>query len=792
MLTYHLKAYISRYHEPMNKDTGNESDFMQQLASLWDDSGDLSSLNMASTHKRSWHCKVCGQHYEATANTMRRAWRNTGNACPSCAGLVLVPGYNDLATVHPQVAAKTATNVDPKTILASKKTPIWFMCSNGHRFQARIAQMLDSYDCPVCKAGGYASEHEDIMRDWDWKGNEDDPHTITCGSSKMEHWMCASCGHKWKASVYARVKLHRGCPSCMSKGERISDSARRTYASRNPFSACPAAKFWDAGKNDIPLSMQSAGSPDKRWFRCERGHSTLKSVREVARNGFSCDLCVDDPVSGHDGLMRFWDDDRDPSLTSMSYSRKLSWKCPDCGSVFLSKSATLEHLSVNGEKVCPVCGLRTLVKGVNDFATRQPGLAAQLQDPGSACTFMENDTRQREWVCADHPEHVYSTTARQRMHGVGCKICTAERRGRDRRLSNLADTPITGWIREYADEESGRIIDEGRVSAGDCRTIISITYPDCGHERRTSVYNMISSPACPLCACGQKTSAGQESVFDYVKSILPEQERGGVKYNWVLGDGDRHEVDIFVPSRGFAIEYNGLYWHDENHVDKDYAHDKWAACMSKGIHLLTVWEDDWMERRPVVEDMIRAKLGLVEGGRTYARSCRVEFCGSSAIRGFLKAHHIQGAADGSVCSRLVDGNDDTVAAMVCSISNAGQRMTIDRYASSGLVPGGFSRLLAHSVQKAHPCEVVTFSDNACSDGALYEKTGFRMDKELPPDYMYVVGGERRHKFGYRKHRFMTDPELKYEQGLTEHDLATLNGLARIYDAGKKRWVLSIR
>lgn len=776
----------------MNKDTDNDTDFMRQLATLWDDSGDLSSLNMASTHKRSWRCRVCGQHYEATPGTMSRAWRNTGSACPSCAGLVLVPGYNDLTTVHPQVAAKTAPDVDPKKVLASKRTPIWFMCANGHRFQAKIPQMLNGYGCPVCKAGGHVSEHEDIMRDWDWKGNADDPHAITCGSPRMEHWVCSACGHGWDASVYARVKLHRGCPICVSKGEKMSEAMRETYASRNPFSACPAARFWDAERNDIPLSMQSAGSPDRRWFKCERGHSTLKTVRSVARNGFSCDLCVDDPIAGHDELMRFWDDDRDPALTSVAYSRKLSWKCPDCGNAFMSKPATLEHLSVKGEKVCPVCGLRTLVKGVNDFATRQPDLAAQLQDPASASTFMENDTRKRGWVCSDHPEHVYSTTARQRMQGVGCKICTAERRGRDCRLSNLASAPIPAWIRDYADTESRRIIDAGMVSAGDCRTIISITYPDCGHERRTSVYNLLRSPSCPMCACGQKTSAGQEAVFDYVKSILPESERDGVKYNWVLGGGDRHEVDVFIPSRGFAIEYNGLFWHDEHHVDKGYAYDKWRACERKGIRLLTVWEDDWMLRRPVVEDMIRVRLGLSNAGRTYARSCRVDFCRSSDVAGFLDSHHIQGAAEGSVCSRLINGDDETVAAMVCSLSGDGRRMIVDRYASRGLVPGGFSRLLSHSIRKTHPREVVTFSDNACSDGGLYERTGFRMDGEIAPDYMYVVNGVRRHKFGYRKKRFMTDPDLEYQPGLTEHDLATLNGLARIYDAGKKRWVLDCR
>lgn len=54
--------------------------------------------------------------------------------------------------------------------------------------------------------------------------------------------------------------------------------------------------------------------------------------------------------------------------------------------------------------------------------------------------------------------------------------------------------------------------------------------------------------------------------------------------------------------------------------------------------------------------------------------------------------------------------------------------------------------------------------------------------------MYVVKGERKHKFGYRLKRFRNDPELQYEEGLTERELAELNGLNRIWAAGKIKWV----
>ena len=115
---------------------------------------------------------------------------------------------------------------------------------------------------------------------------------------------------------------------------------------------------------------------------------------------------------------------------------------------------------------------------------------------------------------------------------------------------------------------------------------------------------------------------------------------------------------------------------------------------------------------------------------------------------------------------------------------------LSRYATAGLVRGGFTRLLTTFVKEHRPTQVVSFSDNTVSDGGVYEQAGFTRDGEIAPDYSYLVEGQRVHKFNYRLNRFRTDPDLKFEPGLTEKELADLNGLPRIYDAGKVRWVLN--
>ena len=71
---------------------------------------------------------------------------------------------------------------------------------------------------------------------------------------------------------------------------------------------------------------------------------------------------------------------------------------------------------------------------------------------------------------------------------------------------------------------------------------------------------------------------------------------------------------------------------------------------------------------------------------------------------------------------------------------------------------------------------------------MYRVTGWVEDSLLKPDYMYVVRGERKHKFGYRLKRFREDSTLQYQEGMTERELAQLNNLLRVYDAGKIRFI----
>jgi hypothetical protein len=99
------------------------------------------------------------------------------------------------------------------------------------------------------------------------------------------------------------------------------------------------------------------------------------------------------------------------------------------------------------------------------------------------------------------------------------------------------------------------------------------------------------------------------------------------------------------------------------------------------------------------------------------------------------------------------------------------------------VHGIWSKLLNLFVDEYRPFSIVSFSDNRLFQGGVYEKIGFKFDGDIVADYYWCKGGKRFHKSGLRK-----KPHEK-ASGLTEYQLREAEGYQRIWDLGKKRWVL---
>lgn len=122
-----------------------------ELLSSWaDERLSPTEVNRGSHRMVRWSCER-GHRYEAAAFA-----RVAGNGCPYCAGHKVLPGFNDLATTHPQVAAQWDQErngtLTPAMVTRGSNKKVWWRCSAGHVWQALVFSRTreKAADCPVC------------------------------------------------------------------------------------------------------------------------------------------------------------------------------------------------------------------------------------------------------------------------------------------------------------------------------------------------------------------------------------------------------------------------------------------------------------------------------------------------------------------------------------------------------------------------------------------------------------------------------------------------------------------
>ena len=108
-----------------------------------------------------WKCHKCGYEWKAKICN-----RSNNKGCPCCSHNILVPGINDLATTHPDLAKEwDYTNngdLKPNMFSHGTRTKVWWVCPNGHHYQASIGHRSASSgtSCPICNSGRQTSFRE--------------------------------------------------------------------------------------------------------------------------------------------------------------------------------------------------------------------------------------------------------------------------------------------------------------------------------------------------------------------------------------------------------------------------------------------------------------------------------------------------------------------------------------------------------------------------------------------------------------------------------------------------------
>ena len=125
-----------------------------RLAAEWDSerNGALTPREVTEYSNRRvwWRCPL-GHEYQAGVSA-----RSKGSGCPYCAGRRVLPGFNDLASQEPKVAAEWAQDLNggltPEMVTTGSHRRVWWRCPEGHVWRAVIYSRArgDRCGCPVC------------------------------------------------------------------------------------------------------------------------------------------------------------------------------------------------------------------------------------------------------------------------------------------------------------------------------------------------------------------------------------------------------------------------------------------------------------------------------------------------------------------------------------------------------------------------------------------------------------------------------------------------------------------
>ena len=467
---------------------------------------------------------------------------------------------------------------------------------------------------------------------------------------------------------------------------------------------------------------------------------------------------------------------------------KIYITCPEHGGFWQNPNS---HLHRRGCSMCAKAKANAKNScGIDEFIEKAKKVHGEKYDY-SKVEYVNSKTK----VCIICPEHgEFWQTPSEHLNGCGCKKCASDKLQKKFQLSKQQF--VSKSLKVHGDK-----YDYSKAEYVNNRTKVCIICPEHGEFWQTP-NSHLNGNGCPLCGNEERAKVkksntddfiikakGEECVKDYIENII------GFKIN----KNSRkiippYELDIFVPEKNLAIEYDGILWHSEKYIkDTNYHLNKTESCEKMGIRLIHIFEDEWNEHTDIVKSKLKHILGCDNcQPKVFARKCSVGEINNHLAKEFLDKNHIQGFSRSTVYLGGFYG-DKLIGVMSFKreVKNL-NKWELTRFATdiNKCCVGVGGKIFKYFIRNYNPSEVKSFADRRWSSllsDNLYNKLGFKLDKILKPDYHYVIGNKRIHKFNCRKQNLLRmDDELNIN--MTEHEMCQKLGFQRIYDCGLIKYI----
>ena len=313
----------------------------------------------------------------------------------------------------------------------------------------------------------------------------------------------------------------------------------------------------------------------------------------------------------------------------------------------------------------------------------------------------------------------------------------------------------------------------------------------CNRCNGISLYRIVNGllPRCIVCD-KSNVSLKQQEIFDFLKEILDKNEVVVVNDRALLYP---QEIDIYIPTKKLAIEFDSLYWHCETSGNKNrfYHLNKTIKCIQKEVDCIHIFENEWDEKKEIVKSILRNRLGVVLKS-VGARECIIKEIPSIESNKFLNENHLQGEDRSPIRLGLFYNNDLISVMTFCkSRFDAKFEYEMGRFCNkiNTSVTGGASKLFKYFLKTYKPNDVISYSDRKIFSGNTYLKLGFTFINNTPPNYHYTTNSRNGliNRMQFQKHKLSKLLE-NFDISISEWENMKNNGYDRIWDCGNSKWV----
>lgn len=292
--------------------------------------------------------------------------------------------------------------------------------------------------------------------------------------------------------------------------------------------------------------------------------------------------------------------------------------------------------------------------------------------------------------------------------------------------------------------------------------------------------------------CAKQVSKPEEEIIKFCTKYLGTdavQQRNKLLIH-------PYELDIYIRSLKYAIEYNGLRWHSEKFgKDKTYHLNKLNACKKRGIKLIQIFEDEYINHRDIVYEKLKHILKLdTNQPKIPGRKTTVIEITNKEAQEFLDKYHIQGYTRSTVYLGCYYNNELIAVMSFKRETKTSNRWELTRFATDYkyICQGVGGKLFNYFLVNYKPDEIKSFADRRWTvdeDNNIYTKLGFQFDSYTNPDYHYFNESDgiiRQHKFGFRKQKLHKKYGLPLS--MTEEQMTQHLGYTKIYDCGLIKYI----